>query len=303
MGIVKYKESFYNQSPKKIDEGMFPINLLNKAKGKEFLALERVKGISFMIVIDDLKVIVYSDEKSDEIVEFINNEHSGAITKLIKHFESVNMTIYGEYITHDNSINKYIGSPKIYFYDMFINDNWIKNDDFIEIFNELKLPIPPVIRNGALTQDYINNLSKIVNSNSLINGLNGMFGVYVKSLNGIGEHRGISKGAYVYYNPKYVGKDTSKKTNNETLRKKIEEIGLYTINEEIITRWEVMLVARDIVKLKSNLNQIMPILMNDYIKNHKEEIEILALDEDITREDSEKMIKKYIPKVIIEKMF
>ncbi|MFW6282054.1 MAG: RNA ligase family protein [bacterium] len=297
------KKKFYDVSPKSIEDGTLPNSFLEKAKGSLFLALERVKGVSFIIVIDDGNIKVHSKEKTGEIVDYINNSLIRPIAKLIQYFNKVNMSIYGEYITHEDSIVRYIGPPKIYFYDMFINDNWIRNDDFIELFNKFKIPTAPVIHNGIMNQDFINKIYNITNSKkSLINGFEDVYGVYIKSLNGIGEHRGISKGAYFYNNKKYIKPERVNKPNDD-IANKIRELAYYTITDETITRWEVILKARKISKNKNNLNKIMPVLVADYIKEYEEDKKILALEENISENDAERFIKKYIPKIIIEKLF
>jgi hypothetical protein len=312
---VYSKKKFYDISPKSIEDGTLPNSFLEKAKGSSFLALERVKGVSFMIVIDDedIKVHskekadedikVHSKEKADEIVEYINSSLIRPIANLIQFFNKVNMSIYGEYITHEDSVVKYIGPPKVYFYDMFMNDNWIRNDDFLELFKKFKIPTAPVIHNGTMNQDFINKIHDMTNSkNSLANGFEDVYGVYLKSLNGIGEHRGISKGAYFYNNRKYT-KPEKVKNPDGNIANKIRELAYFTITDETIIRWEAILKAREISKNKNNLDKIMPVLVADYIREHTEDRELLALEENISESDAERLIKKYIPKIIIEKLF
>lgn len=301
-GKVFTKRSFYSIAPKNITDGDLPTNFFKQAEGKEFLALERVKGISFMIVIDNENIKVHSDKKANEIVEYINGNLIRPISKLIQHFNKIDMSIYGEYITHKDSATAYIGPPSVYFYDMYINENWIKNDDFIEIFNSFGLPVAPIIRNGSMTNDYYNNLFKIVSTESFIQGFTEMYGIYLKSLNGMGEHRSITKGSYFFLNPKF--KSVSKnKTEKESLQKKVEELAYFTVTEELLTKWEVLLKARGIEKNKSNLDKIMPIVISDYIKKHTEEREILAIEEDISESEAEKYMRKHVGKIIISKMF
>lgn len=300
---VVTKRSFYNMAPKTIAEDNLPLNFFEKAEGQEFLTLEKVKGISFMIVIDDEDIKVHSDKKAEEIVRYINDNLIRPISKLIQHFEKVDMSIYGEYITHEDSVTEYIGPPKVYFYDMYINENWVRNDDFLEIFRSFNLPVPPVVHNGVINNEYYVILDKALKINSFANGFKEMYGVYIKSLNGMGEHRSISKGAYLHLNSKYRKKAGKPKKELEELQKKIEELAYFTISEDMVTRWEVMLKAKGIEKTRKNLDKIMPLLIADYISKHQEEREILALEEDITEAEAEKYIRRYVNKIIISKLF
>lgn len=300
------KTSFYELSPEKIQDKDLPKNFMEIAKGKEFTAYEILSGIYFHLVVDD-NITIHADEKSKEIVEAFNNEYVKPLSRLIQFFgEGINFTLYGTFISHEVSKTGYIGPPRIFFYDMFINSNWVRNDDFRELLPKFGLNIAPIIKEGVINNSFIRDVNNAIDSVSNINGVGEVYGIYFKSLNGIGHHRDIKKGAYTFFNEKYRGNAAGKSISlakEKEAKKKIEEVAYFTVTNEIMDKWEIILKSRNIEKKKSNKNKIMPILMNSYIEEYDEEKELLALELEVSKEDAEKLMKKYVSKIILSKFF
>lgn len=298
-------KDFYSMSPTRMEDKNLPKSFMNFSKSKSFTVYELFDGVDFNLVVDD-NIIIHADSNSDEIVELFNNMYVKPLSRLIQHIgESINFTLYGTYISHDTSKKVgYVGPPKIFFYDMYFNSNWLRNDDFVELLPKFGLDIAPVIHYGTMNMNAIKYINHAIDSPSNVNGVGGVFGVYFKSLNGIGEHRGIEKGAYTFYNEKYKKneKSISKKKEAE-IKEKVEELAYFTVTDEVMDGWEAILKARNIEKTKKNIDKIMPIVMSNYIAYHTEDRELLALEINTTEVDTEKYIKKYVSGVIVKKFF
>lgn len=299
----------YDTAPKNIHSGQLPDDFVSKAKSRTVHCFEQQKGISFVVSNDNGKILIDSEEASEEtvqrIIEYFNNNLIKPFSRLIQFFENQNFLLYGEYITSQNSKTPYAGPSRIFFYDMYINENWIYNDDFIEIFSKIELPIPPVIGQYIVNNKFLSKIESKIKINSNINGFQELYGLYVKPLVGVGVHRNISKGAYVYYNDKYKKKENKKSKKKDYLehQKTIEEVADFSITKDVLNSWEIILKSRNIEKSKNNLGQIMPILVNDFLRRNTEELDILSLELNTSREESEDLMKKFIPKIIIQKFF
>jgi len=301
---VPAKKSFYEYSPDKMEDKNLPKNFLDFSRGQNFSAYEMISGVNFILVVDD-DIIIHADKKTNEMVELFNGTLIKPLSRLVQHFgDGVEFTLYGTYLSHEDSVVDYVGPPKIFFYDMYMNSNWIRNDDFEELFNKFGLPTAPPIQTGTMNNNFIKYVNHAIDSVSNIDGLNGVYGVYFKSLNGIGQHRSIKKGAYTFYNEKYrKNKSTISASQEKEAKEKVEEVAYFTLNKEMFDKWDVILKSRNIEKNKNNLGKIMPIVMGDYLAYHTEEREFLALELNMSESDTEKLMRKYISKIIVAKYF
>lgn len=294
---------FQEKWPDGIDDGTLPKDFWNTAKGKDFMVMEGVKGTPFRIYVQKGKTTVASKEYNEEIVNHINLHFIRAISKAFYHFKQNDICIYGQYINEKNTPTKYTGNRVMYFYDLFVNNNWIRNDDFFNLFRKFGLNTPPVIHNGVISKDYHLKVQKILNGKSSIKGLNEVHSLYIKSLNGIGVHNSISKGAYFLNNPNVIkaenkiSKEDEKKSN-----KMISEFIDYSLDSDFVSKWEVVMKAQGIDMNIKNIDRIMKTIVPSFISSNKEEIEILSFELKISKNDVEKIMKNYLGKVIPKKL-
>lgn len=294
---------FQEKWPDGIDDGTLPKDFWNTAKGKDFMVMEGVRGTPFRISVQEGKTTVASKEYNEEIVNHINLHFIRAISKAFYHFKQNDICIYGQYINEKNTPTKYTGNRVMYFYDLFVNNNWIRNDDFFNLFRKFGFNTPPVIHNGVISKDYHLKAQKILNGKSSIKGLNEVHSLYIKSLNGIGVHNSISKGAYFLNNPNVIktenkiSKEDEKKSN-----KMISEFIDYSLDSDFVSKWEVVMKAQGVDMNIKNIDRIMKTIVPSFISNNKEEIEILSFELKISKNDVEKIIKNYLGKVIPKKL-
>jgi hypothetical protein len=292
---------FQDKFPENIDDGSLPNNFWSTAKGKDFIIMEGVKGTPFRIFISKSKTTVSSMEYNEEIVNHINLHFIRALSKAFHYFGQNEITIYGQYINENNTPSKYSGNRMIYFYDLFINNNWIRNDDYINLFRKFGLNTPPILYNGTILKDYSSSVQKILNGKSSIKGLDSVHSLYVKSLNGIGIHNSIKKGAYFIDNPKFVVRKKEENENSQKdskIEKEIRDYVDYTLDSDFVSKWEIVLKAKGLELNSKNIQNIMSTIVSSYILSNKEEIEILSFDLNISKKDVEKKIKNYLGKVV-----
>lgn len=299
------KISFYNTIPDDLNAQSFVSSEFLENSNNVFYTFEKISGKEFIITYENEKILIYSENSTDEIVHHFNQTLVKPFSRLVQMFNKVNLALYGEFVTSKNSKTNYENQNIIYFYDMYINDNWIYCDDFVEIFTKVGLPIPPILRKGIPSENYINFLSEGIAKNSYIEGNSEIYGFYIKSNDKIRDHRKSSKGAFELINPKFKSKEAKTKNvkEHENIKKKVEELGFYTITDEIIEKWNQLLKKKKIQKRKDNFSSVLPLLVNDYLDTYEDEKYLLALEENLEAFEAEKMIKKYLPAVIIEKMF
>ena len=297
----------YDYVPKDLMSSSFSEGKIEKSPSNTMHIYERVRGRSFIVTYESERgVYVYSPDNLDEIVENFNNNAAKSFAKVRDYLCNQDFAIYGEYITPELSKTPYSGEGKIYFYDIFVNDNWIRNDDFVEMAESFNLPIAPVVStvsSGLLTEKY---LKKMLDNKSSVPNNKDIYGFYIKSLLEFGSHRNVNKGAFDFENPKYSQnkkKDKSAKKKDEKIKNDVVELARYTITEKVVSDWKKKLKKEKIDISKNNLDKILPPLVDDYLFNFSEDVLILAQEENIEVDEACDKIKKFIPRVIINKLF
>jgi len=134
-------------------------------ENRNVYVFEKALGEDIRIVFEDEKTFIYSDKKIDTqpIIDFFNSNLLAGMGKLIKAFNRVSFAMFATFINKNSSIE--YGREDIIINDIFINGNWVCQDDFVELLNKCDMISSPLVYKGIFD---INEIIKTIDKNSSI---------------------------------------------------------------------------------------------------------------------------------------
>ncbi len=277
----------------------FEKELFKSFSYRKIVAIEKLMGKKFNIFFDGKNVEFrnYDDiliPKGDDYLGFkklFYDKYSKDYIKLLERLKKVPFNLHGEIIGQDaDSTIEYFKDDKkieIYFFDIYLNSNWMDWEDFSLLMGEYNLPTASVLYNGEwVGKDFYYDLVKKPNIEGII-----VRPLYEDISNG---NRLITK----FTNEKFMPKAKEKSAEFETDIR----IFLYSKLKETYVLWEAELIRNEInISDKSNFSKVMSISsklamdsINSYIAKefYEENNKKYAL------ETIKKAMKKELPSMI-----
>jgi len=234
----------------------------------DFTFYEFIEGINFTLFIQKDKTYIESSKFVEEIVNKLNIENTTGIISL-KSLFGIDIAVFGVY-------SKVL--DKLYFYDIYLNNVWIKNDDFIEIMTKYKLPMAPVFNTKSFDE--------------ILKTKNNVYGVYGKSLIGALGQRNDKKVSFIYLKNDKI---------HLNIKNEIKDLCKKITSDDNLLLWNYKLNAMNIKKTLENKNEVLSIMVTDEIAKNNFLITSIAKKNGISEKKASDLVKKILPMYIIEK--
>lgn len=301
--ITSYKSKTYSASYRKepiqfVDE--YSTENLSKFFGfRDVIAIEKLRGKKFNIFFDGTNVEFRNHSnvlipKGDDYLGFkklFYDKYAKNYIKLLERLKKVPFNLHGEIIGFDANpdIEYFKDKNKIdfFFYDIYINSNWMDWGDFYLLMEEFNLPMVSVFYNGEWKDgDFFNNLSLRPNMEGII--------VRPKYEDTVENKRLITK---------FTCEKFRSKTKNEWDDFKTDiRIFLFKAFSSSRVLWESALLTKGIDKKnKKNFSAMMKIsskMAMEEINSHLVSEYFLESGGDFARSEILKTMKKELPSMI-----
>ena len=309
MGIYSsyiVEEKFSEKAPRDINLSFLTQANFDEFIDSKFTIFETETGIYFRLIFQVVdgkdKINVYLDKKNSaherKIIDAVNKGYVRQTYRFFNYFEKVSMCFYGVYISKEND-STYTGADRIVFYDVYLNDNFIKNDDLQELFETFKIPTLKQYKKSInLSTHLVKEMDEFINNNGLKKSL------YLKSDDELYfGNRSQKLGSFIYYGEGLNKQKKTPKEEDERLKiaakKVVDDV---TINKYVNIGWESTLKAMNIPICKENKEKILSVLVGKFTNIYQHRITQAAEEFNVFEDDIEKYIRKYLPRIIIAKL-
>ena len=153
-----YNYSYEKTEDKKIKYCDYEKHSPEKLKGENIYVTEMFDGIDAKIYVkeDQTMKFIYNksleNEKNDYLL-VLNTYFKEKIRLLGSLFNKVEFVIFCKCINYENSKIKYFdGNKTMIFTDLYINENWLLQDDIYKYFVSFQLPTPEILYEGVFDE-------------------------------------------------------------------------------------------------------------------------------------------------------
>ena len=153
--------SYHKIEDKKIDYVSLSKHLTDIVSNDVFI-MEDVKGLSFKIVCKDKISFSYEKEHLkkdvDKFFTIFNRTIVNKIRLLRKKFGKADIVIFVKGLKKEDYFD--YEDYSFVFTDIYVNSNWVLQDDIIEFFKEVDLPTPKVLYEGLYSYEAVKDIAE-----------------------------------------------------------------------------------------------------------------------------------------------
>jgi hypothetical protein len=306
---MPYKNSFLYKNKINISEklNLSEFDYIDKDDfdNRFVIVYEKIRGIDIRVVYDSGLVKIldgFTSNELNEVYNFFNLKYVKNYSKIVQAFgNSIPFVMYGVYINpKKQSEIKYLpedSEPNIIFSDIFINNNWVNNDDLEELITNNGLKYVPILYQGNFDIDNIEMISKQCSTYSQFNDQI-MEGVVIKSYIEDADKKN-NRLARILTNEHFIHTSL---VSNEKIESEAKKLLRGYISGSTVSHWSTLLNKKKIELKKENLTLIMKTICNDALIDLQVDVQQLSLDEKLPFDDLLKSVKKFLPILVKENL-
>lgn len=296
-------------------------------KDRKVIVLEKIKGFHIRFFFDGKLMFLGSkteifkkNENPFNLKEIYTSEYASGFLKLIDKLNHVPFTIFGEFMSEDTENGiiylKEPKKPKIVFYDLYLNSNWMNWDDFLNLMKKSNFIIPPMLYRKVFDKEKIEKILEIKSPFSQLDN-QPIGGIIVRpsmedSKNGYGNDRRIAKLESLEFSSKEFPAKTSKAlvpvyaatVPREKLKPHASMIAHRLVKkfcnkETMEIYWNYFLEEEGLEYTKENEGRVIGVLIKETIDFLKDDIVIEAANNALRAREIRKEIGRILPGKIL----